>query len=140
MSEQSNKEDTDISWFKVSRNTVGGEYTIERTVLICLVKHFQTVAEQTKGGANENAAGLQALQLGANFQHRLAGGNHIVYDNNVLALYGVAQVLVLHNGVATIDHAGVIPALIEHAQIYTQLGCKINAAVQGASSGEMTIR
>ena len=38
----------------------------------------------------------------------------------------------LHNGVATIDHAGVVPALIEHAQIYTQLGRKINAAVQGA--------
>ena len=36
-------------------HTIGGEYTIESTVLICLVKHFQTVAEQTEGGANEKA-------------------------------------------------------------------------------------
>lgn len=86
-----------------SVNEVGGEYFVEHSVCISLVKLFKSVAEETESSADENSVCLEFLKLGGNFNHRVARRDHIVNDDNILALDVGAEEFVGDNGVSALD-------------------------------------
>ena len=114
---------------------VGAEHAVDNALPVGLVKALQAVGEDGVGGVGENPLGLALLQVVGNVQHGLAGGDDVVGDEHVLAGHVAAQVLVGHNGVAAVHHTGVVPALVEHAQLHPQHGGVVHVPVQGALVG-----
>src|SRR5699024_9617023 len=82
-----------------------------------LVKAVQSVGEQTEGGADKDLAGLSLFQGSGNLTHAFTGGNHVVDNEHVLALHVRAEELIGDDGVASVDDAGIIASLIEHAHV-----------------------
>ena len=70
-----------------SVNHIGGEYLVDKTVAVSLVKLFKTVTEKTKGSKYENTLCTLILKLLSNVDNGVARGNHIVNYDNVLAAY-----------------------------------------------------
>ena len=114
---------------------VGGEDPVDFAPLVGGVELCQTLAEQAEGCEDEDAAGAHLFQLSGDVQHRLAGGDHVVGDDQVLPGHVVAQEFVGHNGVPAVDDNGVIPALIEHAQVHAQHGGVVHAPAHAALVG-----
>ncbi len=65
---------------------VGGKELRHEAVLIGLVELSQAVGEQGEGAEDKDAVSAAALQFLHNLDHALAGGNHIVHDDHILAL------------------------------------------------------
>ena len=72
------------------------------------------------------------LHVFGDIQHAVPGGDHVVRHKDGFAGYVFTQVLVGHDGIAAVDDAGIIPPLIEHAQVHAQDGGIIHVAVHGA--------
>ena len=108
-----------LKQFRSLVDQVGGQYLIDDAVLISLGELVQTVGEETKSGEDEDLICLALLQSSGNFQHAFAGGDHIINDDHILALYAGAQELMSYDGVTTVDDTGVISSLIEHSHIQT---------------------
>ena len=51
-------------------------------------------------------AAPRSLQVAGDLKHALAGSNDVVCDKDGLAFHALAQILVGHDGVAAIHHAG----------------------------------
>ena len=94
-----------------------GEDSGEYTVSIRLVDSLVSVAEKTKGGEYKDSLSALILELLRNIKYGLARGNHIVYDNNVLAFNISAKVLVRNDGVLAVNDYRIITALVEHTEI-----------------------
>ena len=109
---------------------VGGEYSIDIAVFICLIELFQTVDEQTVSCIAEYAASLAFLQSVSNIQHRFAGGNNVVGNKYVLAFYGVAQIFVCYDRVMSVDDLGIVTTLVEHTHRYAQHRSVVHVPVQ----------
>ena len=78
---------------------VGGKYLGDGTVSISLIELLKAIGEETKGGECEDSLSASLLELRANVQHGLAGGDHIVNDDNVLVVKILTEVLVSLDGV-----------------------------------------
>lgn len=79
---------------------VGGQHAGDVAFLICLVELLQAVGEQTEGGKDEDPVGFAALQLGSNLQNTLAGGDHVINDDQILAGHVGTEELMGNDGVA----------------------------------------
>ena len=82
---------------------IGGEHLIDDALLECFIEDLQTVTEQTEGDEQEDAAGSLLLQLHGYVQDGLTGRDHIVNDDNILALDALTQILVCLDGILTVD-------------------------------------
>ena len=96
---------------------IGGQDTMDQAVLICLVKSVKTGGEEAEGGEDKDLIGFALLEGACHFQNTLAGGDHIIYDDHILAFYAGTEEFMGHNGVAAVDDAGVVPSLVEHTHI-----------------------
>ena len=65
---------------------VGGDYVVEIPLGIVVVEFLQAVGEQAEGAAEDDPGGIPLLQSPGGVQDALPGGDHIVYDQHVLAL------------------------------------------------------
>ena len=97
-----------------------------------LVKALQAFREKAEGAADDDLAGLLFLQFTRGFQHTFTGGDHIVDDDDGLAVQRGTQVLVRHDRVLAVDDAGVIASLIEHTHVNAQVVGKIHGAGHGS--------
>lgn len=68
-------------------NEIRRQNPVNDTVLIVLIKLCKTVREETKGCTDEDFSCLSALEFLCDILHALAGRNHIVNDDDILALY-----------------------------------------------------
>ena len=91
--------------------------------------------EQREGGVGKDLAGAAHLQAVGDVQHALAGGDDVVGDEDILALHALAQIFMGDDGVAAVDDAGVVPPLVEHAQVAAQHAGIVHVAVHGALVG-----
>ena len=114
---------------------VGGEHFIDDALLKRFIEDLQAVAEQTESDEEEDAAGALLFQLHGYIQDGFTGGDHIVYDDHILALDASAQVFMCLDGVLTVDDYGVVAALIEHADIHAHNGGIVHAAGHGTLIG-----
>ena len=89
-------------------------------VLISFVELGESIREETEGREYVNSAGLAFLKGAGNLEAAFAGGNHIVVDDQVLALDIGAKELMCDDRVAAVDNTGVVPSLVEHTDIKTQ--------------------
>ena len=99
---------------------VGGDDLVRPAFLVVFIEFVQTVCEKTVGGADEYTACLALLQLAGNIQHTLAGGNHIIDDDHILAFHGGAQKFVGNNGILAVDNGGIVAAFVEHAHVHAE--------------------
>ena len=106
-----------LQQLRLAVGQVGAQHSLDDAVIVGLVELLQTGGEQREGAAGKDVAGTAHLQLVGDVQHGLAGGDDVVGDEDVLALNALAQILVRDDGVATVDDAAVIAALVEHAQV-----------------------
>ena len=124
-----------LQQFGLAVGQVGAQNCLDDAVVVRLVELLQTGGEQREGAAGKDVAGAAHLQLVADVQHGLAGGDDVIRDKDVLVLDALAQILVRDNGVAAVDNAAVIAALVEHAQVAAQHAGIIHIAVHGALIG-----
>ena len=111
---------------------VGGNDPIDETVAIGFFKGINTVGEEGKGAAREDAVGLALFQLFRQVDDAFAAGQHIVRDEDVFAFHAVTQVFMSDNGVAAVHDAGVITTLVEQTHIQPQNRGIEDVAVDGA--------
>ena len=86
-------------WLAVGQ--VGAQHSLDDTVIVGFVELIQTGSEQREGGAGKDVLGTAHLQLIADVQHGLAGGDDVVGDEDVLALNAASlagKLLQLANG------------------------------------------
>ena len=102
---------------------------------MCLVKNFKTIAEKTECSTYKDSLCFEFLKFSCNFQHAFAGTYHIVNYDNILALNALTEVLMSNDWVSAVYNSGVISSLIEHTEINSELGCKINTSVHCALVG-----
>ena len=114
---------------------VGAQDGGQNALLHSLVELLQAAGEQGEGGVGDDVLGAALLQLTGNFQHALAGSDDVVSDEDGLAFHAFTQVLVGNDGVAAIDHTGVVTALVEHTQVAAQDTGEVHVAVDGAFVG-----
>ena len=114
---------------------VGAHHVVQRTIRHSLVELCQTAGEQREGGVGDDAASTALFQVAGNFQHALAGSDDVVRDEDSLALHGIAQILVGHDGVAAVHDAGIVTALVEHAQVAAQHTGEVHVAAHCAFVG-----
>ena len=114
---------------------VGGVDAVEQTFLVAGVELFKTCGEQTEGGEDEDLGSLLFLELIADIENRVAGCDHVVDNDDVLAFNGVAKVFVCNDGVTAVDDSGVVASLVEHTEVETQDGGVVHAAGQTAFIG-----
>ena len=118
---------------------VGAGDVVQNAVGHSLVELLEAAGEEREGGVGDDALCAALFQVGGNFQHALAGSDDVVSDEDGLALNGIAQILVSDDGVAAIDHAGVIAALVEHTQVAAQHAEKYMLRLIAPSSGLTTM-
>src|SRR5699024_12562639 len=98
---------------------------------------------QSERRADVNPAGAAFLEKGGGLDDRVAGGDHIVDKDHVLALQLRSQEFVGGNGVTTVYHTGIIQTFVIHTHINAQDIGEINspshAALVGADDYEMLI-
>ncbi len=114
---------------------VCSHHFVEMPLLVGFIEGLQAIGEQPEGTADEDAPGVHLLQLPGGVQHALAGGDDIVYDDDILAVDILAQEFVGHDGILAAYDGGIVPALIEHADIHPQDGGEIDCAIHGALVG-----
>ena len=96
---------------------VGGEDLIDDTFLVSLIEALKTVGKESEGGKVEDSLCTALLDLLCNVKERVAGGDHIVNDDNVLARQILTEVFVRDDGVLAVYDTGVIAALVEHTDV-----------------------
>ena len=104
---------------------IGCDELGKKSFLIRLVECFEAVCEEAVGGTDEQTVGAAFLHLLAHIQHGTAGRDHVVDDHAVLSFHGIAEELMGNDGILSVHNPGVIPALIEHADIRSEYICKI---------------
>lgn len=109
-----------------------GDYPVEPAVFIRLVKGFQSVGEQAEGTADEDAFCIHFLQLTGGIKHAFTGGNHIIDDDNILAVNIVPQEFMSDNGILAVYDGGIIPAFIEHTGIDAENVAEVYGTIQRA--------
>lgn len=114
---------------------VGRQHPVDCAVGVGFVETVQARCEKTKSRKYKNSVGTTLFQCGGNFQHTLAGGDHIVYDDHILTLYAGAEELVCDDGVSAVDDARVISALIEHTHIQSEYIGDVDGAAHAALVG-----
>ena len=105
---------------------VGRDDFADDTVFIILVKFFQTICEEAECAAHVYVFRAAALQLLCDIKHAPARGDHIVDDDAVLSLDGIAEKFMGNYRIFSVDNAGIIAAFIEHTHIHTEYIGKIN--------------
>ena len=93
---------------------------MEDALLIGLVKLRKACGEDAEGGADEDTARIALVQLSGDLQGGVAGGDHIVNDDDVLAFYGSPQEFMGQYRILSVHGLGVVPSLIEHTHIDAQ--------------------
>ena len=93
---------------------VGGEYLVKVTLLVRLVDNFKTVAEKTEGNEYEYALSTFFLELRCDLNNRVAGGDHIVNDDNVLTFDIFTEIFVSFDRVFAVYDYRVVSALVDH--------------------------
>ena len=88
--------------FGSSVNKVSSEYLGKYPFLVSLVHILKTVAEEAKGGKYENTICTLILELLSDVDYGIAGGNHIVNNNNVLISNVTTEIFVSNDGVLTV--------------------------------------
>ena len=121
--------------FRCAVDEVGGIDTVKQTFLVAGVELFKTCGEQTEGREDEDLCGVLFLELIADVKDGVAGSDHIVNNDDVLALNGVTEVFVCNDGVTAVDDGGVVASLVEHTEVETQDGGVVHAAGQTAFIG-----
>ncbi len=111
---------------------VGGDDPVEVAFLVSLVESCKTVCKKAEGTADEHSFGVHFLKLSGGINHAAAGGDHVVYDDGVLAVDIIPQKLMGYDGILAVYDGRVIPSFIEHTGIYAQHVGEVNAAVQSA--------
>ena len=96
---------------------VGGKDLVDDTFLISLIKALKTVGEEAEGSEVEDSLCAALLDLLCNVEERVAGGDHIVNDDNVLAGKILTEVFVCYDGVLAVNNTGVVAALVEHTNV-----------------------
>ena len=114
---------------------VGAGDVVQNAVGHSLIELLEAAGEEREGGVGDDALCAALFQVGGNFQHTLAGSDNVVSDEDSLALDGIAQILVSDDGVAAIDHAGVIAALVEHTQVAAQHAGEVHVAAHSTLVG-----
>ena len=99
---------------------VGRENLGDGAVFVGFVEIFKSVAEESERREHENAAGASFFKFGGNVDHTVSGGDHIVNNDDVLALDGTTEVLVSLYRVASVYDSGVIASLIKHTKFETE--------------------
>lgn len=70
---------------------------------------------------------MQCFQLAGYVDHALAGGDHIVYNDNIFAGYVAAEELMGNDGIASVDDACIVTSFVKHTHINTENICQINS-------------
>ena len=105
------------------RNTVVqvcGDNLINPAFLIVSIKFIHALSKQTIGGADEYTVSVALLDLFGNIKHTLAGGDHVIDNDNVLTLHRVTKELVSYDRVLAVYNGGIITSLVEHTHIYAK--------------------
>ena len=118
--------------FRVHIGEVGAENAVDQPFGIGFVKGGEAGSEEGVGGGGEEAAGLVLMHIPGDIQHALPRGDDIVGHQHAFPFHALAQVLVGHDGVAAVDHAGIVPPLVEHAQVHAQHRGIVHIPVHGA--------
>ena len=101
---------------------VGGKDLIDDTVLVSLIEALKTVGKESEGGKSINSLRAALLDLLCNVEERVTGGDHIVNDDDVLAVKILAEIFVSNYGVLTVYDAGVVTSLVEHTYVDSRNG------------------
>ena len=129
--------------FRHTVSQVRTQNSSQDTLLNRFIKSGQATGEEGEGCVADDILGAAGLQLACNLQHGIAGRNDIVRDKYGLTFNAFAQILMCNNGIAAINHAGVVTALIEHTQIAAQNTGEIHITVQrtfiGADDHEVVL-
>lgn len=83
---------------------IGGEQSVEITSREGFVEFFHSICEESEGGAHEDLTCSFVLQKCGNFQHAVAGGDHVINNDHILPATSVPR-----NSWATI---GLRPSMI----------------------------
>ena len=97
---------------------IGGDYIVQIAFAIEIVKFIESVGEQSEGAADDDLGGFALLQFSGSVQHALAGGNHVIDDDDGLSRHIASEKFVRYDGVASVNNGGIIAAFVEHAHIH----------------------
>ena len=96
---------------------VSGEDLINDAFLVSLIKALKTVCEKAEGSEVEYSLCAALLDLLCNVEERVARGDHIVNDDNVLAGEVLTEVFVCNDGVLAVFDTGIVTSLVEHTNV-----------------------
>ena len=99
---------------------VGREDLVDGTFLVGPVEAVKTVGEEAEGSKDEDTSGLAVLERTGNLKAALAGGNHVVIDNDIFSCHTGAEKFVGNDGISSVHDPGVVASLIEHTHVKTQ--------------------
>ena len=99
---------------------VSSDNLVDPALLIVSVKFIHALSKQTVSGADKYTVCVALFDLFGNIKHTFTGGDHIVNNDNVLALYGVTKKLMCYNRVLAVYNGGIITSLIEHTHVYAK--------------------
>ena len=99
---------------------IGGEQSVEITSREGFVEFFHSICEESEGGAHEDLTCSFVLQKCGNFQHAVAGGDHVINNDHILARNIGSQKLMGNDRIAAVNDSGVITAFVEHTHIHAQ--------------------
>lgn len=121
-----------VAQLRVQIGQVAAEDAVDQALLVRLVELLEAVREDGVRRIGEEAVRAAILDVLRDVEHGIARGNDVVRDENVLALDGRAEILVRDDRVAAVHDAGIIAALVEHAELHAKHGGIIHVAVQRA--------
>jgi len=99
---------------------VRSNHFMDITLFIILIKLLQSICKQAKRSTNKYTICIPVFQLFCHIQHALAGRNHIINNDHILAGYRVAQELMSNDRVFTIYNGRIITTFVEHTHINTK--------------------
>ena len=97
------------------------QHLIKNTLLICLIKLFQSVRKQTKCRTHKDFSCTAAFEILCYINHTVTGRNHVVNDQQIFSAHIAAQKLMRHDRITTVDDPGIVAPLVEHTHINTQV-------------------
>ena len=114
----------DVIWsreqFRITVVQVGGDNLVNPAFLIVFIEFLETVCEQTVSSTDEDTLCFTFLDLLGNIEHTLSGRDHIVDDDNILALYGISEEFMGNDRVFAVDNGRIITTFVEHTHINTE--------------------
>ena len=85
---------------------IGGEQSVEITSREGFVEFFHSICEESEGGAHEDLTCSFVLQKCGNFQHAVAGGDHVINNDHILARNIGSQKLMGNDRIAAVNDSG----------------------------------